>query len=77
MASLVNSLNTEFTPAVGQFSVQSVGGYSYLWRKNDASAVFTPVENPRFIGGVVVDNPTAGSVYKILSDQNVTVEADQ
>lgn len=77
MAVLTTALNTPFTPAAGPFTVQSNGGYSYLWRQNNGAAEFTPVEEPRFIGGVVIDNPVAGASYEIRSDQAVTVSADQ
>jgi hypothetical protein len=79
MASLTTSLNTEFTPAAGTFDVQVTGGSAALLRKNSSSAAFTEVRGGPIIGAVVVDNPVAGAVYKLVSDQpgTVVVAVDQ
>jgi hypothetical protein len=77
MAVLTTALNTEFTPATGPFNVQVVGGDAYLWRKNSAAAAFTEVLGNPIAGAVIVDNEVAGAIYRLLSDDSVTVSVDQ
>jgi hypothetical protein len=78
MAVLTTTLGAEFTPAVGEFNVQVVGsGDAYLWRKNNSGATFVEVRGNPVAGAVLVDNPVAGAVYKLLSDDSVTISVDQ
>ena len=77
MATLSTALNTDFTPAVGDFIAQSWGGTATLTRKNSsgAAAVNCGVIN----GAVIVSNPIAGAVYQFTTEApgKVTVQADQ
>lgn len=63
MAALTTALDTEFTPAVGDFNVQIAGAPATLVRKNAAGATFEPVESA-VAGSFVCSNPVAGAVYK-------------
>ena len=78
MAALVTALDTEFTPAVGDFNVQVTGAPATLVRKNVAGATFAPVEAP-IAGSFICSNPIAGAVYKFQSSLpgTSTVRADQ
>ena len=77
MASLVSALDTEFTPAVGDFNVQVSSGVATLLRKNSAGVAFAVVQ---FVvaGAFVCSNPIAGAVYKFSAPSSSTVvQADQ
>lgn len=77
MATLVTALDTEFTPAVGDFNVQVSGGLATLLRKNSAGAAFTVVQSV-ISGAAVCSNPVAGAVFKFSSPSSTTaVQADQ
>ena len=77
MASLVAALNTEFTPAVGDFIVSVTGSHATLMRKNSSSTAFAVVETG-ITGAKVCSNPIAGAVYKFTSNGGTaTVQADQ
>lgn len=77
MASLVSALDTEFTPAVGDFNVQVTGGNANLLRKNSTAlawALVTDLANR----ALVVSNPVAGAVYKFTAATTTpVVQADQ
>lgn len=76
MATLVSALDTEFTPAVGDFIAQSTGGQASLLRKNSAGAAFADVGIVS--EAMIVDNPVAGAVYKFKRfDGAPVVQADQ
>lgn len=77
MAILVSALDTDFTPAVGDFNVQATGGLATLLRKDSAGAAFAPV--PGLIaGGMVCSNPIAGAVFRLSSPTSATVvQVDQ
>lgn len=76
MATLVSALETEFTPAAGDFIVQVTNGMANLLRKNTSGAPFSRVD---CIGSaVIVDNPVAGAIYKFQSvSGSPAVQADQ
>lgn len=78
MANLTTSLGAEFTPAVGDFNAQCVGGIANLLRKNSATVGFAVVGTLQPGAAVIVSNPVAGAVYKFmpLTDTPV-VSADQ
>lgn len=76
MATLVSALQTEFTPAAGDFIVQSTGGRSALMRKNTSGAGFASVG--LVSEAVIVSNPVAAAVYKFVAfDGAPVVQADQ
>ncbi len=79
MATLTSALNTEFTPAVGPFNVQSTGGSATLQRKNSSGAAWADVGAIK--GAARCDNEIAGAVYKFVSPAlfaaDVAVQADQ
>ena len=77
MATLVSTLNTEFTPAVGVFVVQVTGGSASLMKKNTPGAAFSlagNIDNEN----KDVENSVAGAVFKFdrISGTPV-VQADQ
>lgn len=78
MATLVSSLDTEFTPpAATPFNVQVTGGKASLLRKNSAGAAWSGVV-AAFNGAAIVDNPVAGAVYKFTDPSGTPiVQADQ
>lgn len=77
MASLVSAVDTEFTPAAGDFIISVTGGSATLLRKNAAANVFSAVGSG-ITGALVCSNPIAGAVYKFQSDKSsVVVQADQ
>ena len=77
MATIVSALNTEFTPAVGDFNVQVTGGSASLMRKNSSGAAFAVVGNIDS-QSVVVSNPVAGAVYRLDGFSGTpVVQADQ
>lgn len=77
MATIASAVETEFTPAAGDFIAQAIGSPVALMRKNSAGAAFVPVvsmDNQ----ALVVSNPVAGAVYKfVATGRPVTVQADQ
>lgn len=76
MATLVSALNTEFTPAAGDFIVQSTNGRAALMRKNTSGAAFAAVGV--ISEALIVSNPVADAVYKLVAHEGVpTVQADQ
>lgn len=75
MAALVTALDTEFTPAVGDFLVQATGGIATLERKAVSGAAFAQVG--LVIGqALIVSNPVAGAIYRFRSDTASTVVRD-
>lgn len=71
-----NALNTDFTPAAGDFTVEVSGGAATLQAKAASGATFVTVgriDNERRI----VSNPVAGAIYRFQSGEAVTVRADQ
>lgn len=77
MASLVAAVDTEFTPAVGDFNISVTTMPATLMRKNSAGTAFAVVEN-LFSGAKICSNPVAGAVYKFTSPYNTAVvQADQ
>ena len=77
MASLVSALDTEFTPAVGDFNVQVSSGVATVLRKNSAGVAFAVVQSV-VAGAFVCSNPIAGAVYKFSAPSSSTVvQADQ
>lgn len=77
MASLVSVLETEFTPAVGDFNISVTGGSATLFRKNSSGTAFAAVPPGALAGAYVCANPIAGAVYKFQSPVAATVQADQ
>lgn len=77
MATLVTALNTEFTPAVGDFNAQATGGMAILERKQTSGAAWGEAGRIHN-AGVVVENPISGAVYRFRADvAGVAVQADQ
>ena len=77
MTTLVSALDTEFTPAVGDFNVQVTGGMATLLRKNTSGSAFAQVQSV-ISGAAVCSNPIAGAVYKFSSLSSATVvQAEQ
>lgn len=77
MATLVSALDTEFTPAVGDFNVQVSAGTATLLRKNTSGSPFGVVQSV-VSGAFICSNPIAGAVYKFTSPASTTVvQADQ
>jgi len=77
MASLVSALDTEFTPAVGDFNVQVSTGVASLLRKNSSGVAYAVVHSA-VSGAFVCSNPIAGAVYKFTAPSSSTiVQADQ
>jgi len=76
MASLTTALNTDFTPAAGDFIAQATGAKAVLLRKNAGAAAFAVVGTIERDTGVIVANPVAGAVYK-FDGEGATVRADQ
>ena len=77
MTTLVTALDTEFTPAVGDFNVQVSSGTATLLRKNASGAAFAVVQSA-VAGAFVCSNPIAGAVYKFSAPSSSTVvQADQ
>ncbi len=78
MATLVSALDTEFTPAVGNFNAQVSGGMALLERKQTADAAWVEVSRVH-AAGVVVNNAVAGAVYRFSNGGIGTpvVQADQ
>jgi len=77
MASLVSALDTDFTPAVGDFNVQVSTGVATLLRKNSSGVAFSVVASA-VSGAFVCSNPIAGAVYRFSAPQSTTVvQADQ
>lgn len=74
MATLVSALDTEFTPAVGDFNVQVSSGTATLLRKNSAGSPFAVVQSA-VAGAFVCSNPVAGAVYKFSAPSSSTVVA--
>lgn len=76
MATLTTALDTDFTPAVGDFNVQATGGVATLRRKNSSGAAFAPVGKVE--GAGIVNNPIAGAVYQFTTFSGTpVVQADQ
>ena len=75
MASLVTALETDFTPAAGDFIIQVTVAPATLLRKNASAASYTVVQDS-IIGAWNVSNPVAGAVYRFRGDASV-VRADQ
>ena len=77
MATLTAALNTEFTPAVGDFNAQASGGIAVLQRKQTAGAAFSEAGRLHN-AAVVVSNPVAGAVFRFVgATAGVVVQADQ
>lgn len=77
MASLTSALDTEFTPAAGDFIASVVGGTAALVRKNSSGTAFAEVGRISN-AGVIVSNPIAGAVFKFVAVTSApTVQADQ
>lgn len=77
MTTLVSALDTDFTPAVGDFNVQVTGGVATLLRKNTAGSAFAVVQSV-LAGAAVCSNPVAGAVYRFSSPSSTTaVQAEQ
>jgi hypothetical protein len=79
MAVLTTALDTDFTPAVGDFLVQCTGGSVQLMRKNNSGAALAScsiLTNE----AKTVSNPVTGAVYrfaKVHPNTTPVVSADQ
>ena len=68
MATLTTALDTEFTPAVGDFIVQCTGSPANLLRKNVTGLTDFAVVGTLMPGAAsIVSNPVAGAVYKFTA----------
>lgn len=77
MAILVSAVDTDFTPAVGDFNVQVTNGTATLFRRNTTGAASAAVQ-PAFAGAWIVSNPVAGAVFRFVATQGEpVVQADQ
>ncbi len=81
MATLTTALDTDFTPAAGDFIVQVTGGFGLLMRRNSAGAAMAQAAS-NVNGAVIVSNPVAGAVWQIRvapgsQSQGMAVQADQ
>lgn len=78
MATLTTTLNTAFTPAVGDFTAQVTGGAATLQRRNTAGAAWALVD-AIVNRAVIVSNPIAAAEYRFVQVGNDTavVQADQ
>ena len=79
MAQISSALDTDFTPAIGDFICDVGGGTVMLLRRSAAGA---PLRQCGQIGpgqGVVVSNPVAGAVYQATAmfGSSPTFRADQ
>lgn len=79
MTALVTALNTEFTPAVGDFIASVTGDASaMLQRKSDAAASDWAMVGSIHQRAVNISNPVAGAVYRFVSTYGTpTVRAEQ
>ena len=76
MATIASALNTEFTPAAGDFDVQALGGAAELHRKQPGAAGFVRIGTLHNEGGFVTNR--TGNVYKFVPVIGTpTVQADQ
>lgn len=76
MATIASALDTEFTPAAGDFDVQVSGGAAELMRKQSAGAAFVSIGLLHNEGAIVSNR--AGNVYKFVAAIGTpTVQADQ
>jgi hypothetical protein len=78
MALIASALNTDFTPAIGDFIAQADGGTVMLLRRNAAGAPFAQCGTIAPGQAVVVANPVAGAVYRAEATLgSPTFRADQ
>ncbi len=78
MATLTTALETEFTPASGEFNAQVTSGDVYLYRKQTAGAAWAIAGALQNGSAVTVSNPVAGAIYKFVSRSGgPIVQADQ
>ena len=76
MTTIASALNTEFTPAAGDFDVQVFGGAAELMRKQTSGAAFVSVGLLHNEGAIVSNR--AGDVYKFVAAIGTPiVQADQ
>lgn len=68
MAALVTAVDTEFTPAVGDFTVQCTAGLARLERKNATGAAWATNGGDLQAGDFKnVSNPIAGAIYRFTA----------
>lgn len=79
MTALTTALDTEFTPAAGDFIVQVTGGSpANLLRKNAAGAEYAVLGVLESGAARIVSNPVSGAVYKFTAVSGTpSVRADQ
>lgn len=70
------ALDTEFTPAVGDFIVQATGDDAVLLRKNASAAAFAVAGEVHKDTCMIVSNPYAGAVYKFAGTAATVARAD-
>ena len=70
------ALDTEFTPAVGEFIAQATVADAVLLRKGASAAAFVYAGTILKDTAVNVSNPIAGAVYKFAAGSGATVRAD-
>jgi hypothetical protein len=77
MATIASALNTTFTPAAGDFIVQTTGP-AILERRNTSGAAWVIVANLER-GGYIIANPVAAAQYQIskAGETTPTIQADQ
>lgn len=69
MALLTSALETEFTPAVGDFNVQCTVGLARLERKNATGAAWAVVGDLEAGDAKIVSNPIADAIYQFVAHE--------
>lgn len=78
MAVISSALNTDFTPALGDFIATVDGGTVMLMRRNASGQPLAQCGLIRPGEAVIVSNPVAGAVYQALPQSgNPVFRADQ
>lgn len=83
MATLKNTFDSDFTPAVGDFIVEVSGTVRVLRKNTSASAKWSQVAEVSSLDrayppAAVISNPVAGAVYRFEAMTiGATVQADQ
>jgi hypothetical protein len=78
MATIASALDTVFTPAASDFTVQSLGGHMVLRRRSTSSAPWVDMGEIYGSGVLIVANPVAGAQFMLVAVSGTpTAQADQ